>query len=79
LARAHRARAADPEFQTAYRQHRPMVERGIAWLVAQGSRRLRYHGTIKNDTWLHHRTAALNLRRMLTVGLNRQNGTWAMA
>ncbi len=56
-----------------------MVERGIAWLVAQGSRRLRYHGTIKNDTWLHHRTAALNLRRMLTVGLNRQNGTWAMA
>jgi len=79
LARKHRVRAADPEFQAVYRQHRPMVERSIAWLVAGRNRRLRYRGTIKNNAWLHHRTAALNLRRMLILGLNRQNGTWAIA
>ncbi len=79
LARAHRARAADPEFQTVYRQHRPMVERSIAWLVARRNRRLRYRGVIKNDAWLHHRTAALNLRRLLALGLHRDNGIWAIA
>jgi len=79
LARAHRARAADPEFQALYRQHRPMVERSIAWLVTHGNRRLRYRGMIKNDAWLHHRTAALNLRRMLTLGLHRRGGAWVIA
>jgi len=79
LARAHRVQAADPGFQAVYRQHRPMVERSIAWLVAHGNRRLRYRGTAKNDAWLHHRTAALNLRRMLVLGLHRQSGTWAIA
>jgi hypothetical protein len=79
LARAHRVRAAEPEFQAVYRQHRPMVERSIAWLVAGRNRRLRYRGTIKNNAWLHHRTAALNLRRMLILGLHRQDGSWAIA
>jgi hypothetical protein len=79
LQRAHRQRAADPEFQAVYRQHRPMVERGIAWLVAGRNRRLRYRGVTKNNAWLHHRTAALNLRRMLILGLHRQDGTWAIA
>jgi len=79
LARAHRVRAADPGFQAVYRQHRPMVERSIAWLVGGGNRRLRYRGTVKNNAWLHHRTAALNLRRMLVLGLHRQSGTWAIA
>ena len=79
LARAHRARAAGPDFQASYKQHRPMVERSIAWLVARRSRRLRYRGTIKNNVWLHHRTAALNLRRLLALGLHRANGSWAIA
>ncbi len=79
LARAHRVRAADPQFQAVYRQHRPMVERSIAWLVAHDNRRLRYRGTIKNDAWLHHRTAALNLRRTLTLGLHRHHGAWVIA
>lgn len=79
LQRAHRQRARDPEFQATYRQHRPMVERSIAWLVGNRNRRLRYRGTIKNDAWLHHRTAALNLRRMLALGLNRQHGAWVVA
>jgi len=32
LTRAHRRRATDPAFGALYRQHRPMVERTIAWL-----------------------------------------------
>src|SRR3954453_23282271 len=79
LQRAHRAHAHDPEFQALYRQHRPMVERAIAWLVAGRNRRLRFHGTRRNDLWLHHRVAALNLRRLLTLGLTRSDETWAVS
>jgi hypothetical protein len=78
LQRAHRARAEDPEFQAVYREHRPMVERSISWLVAGRNRRLRFRGTRRNDLWLHHRVAALNLRRLLTLGLTRSGGGWAM-
>jgi hypothetical protein len=78
LQRAHRQRAKDPLSQATYRQHRPMVERSIAWLVAGGNRKLRYRGVTKNDAWLHTRTAALNLRRLLTLGLTRYDGTWAL-
>lgn len=79
LLRMHRARATDPGFQAVYRQHRPMVERSISWLVAGGNRRLRFRGTRRNDLWLHHRVAALNLRRLLALGLTRTTGTWAVA
>lgn len=79
LQRAHRQRANDPEFQTVYRQHRPMVERSIAWLVAGGNRRLRFRGTALNDLWLHHRVAGLNLRRLDALGLTRTAGAWAIA
>jgi hypothetical protein len=78
LQREHRRRAADEGFQAVYRQHRPMVERSIAWLV-RGARRVPYRGVEKNNTWLHHRTAALNLRRLLTMGLAIDNGTWTLA
>jgi IS5 family transposase len=79
LQREHRQRAQDPSWQDDYRQHRPMVERSIAWLVAGGNRRLRYRGVEKNNAWLHTRTAALNLRKLLNLGLIRQEGTWALA
>ena len=78
LSRAHRRRAADPTFQALYRQHRPMAERSIAWLT-RGNRRLRYRGTAKNNTWLHTRAAALNLRRLLALGLHHDQTTWALA
>jgi len=78
LMREHRQRAADESFQAVYRQHRPMVERSIAWL-ARGARRVRYRGVEKNNNWLHHRVAGLNLRRLLAMGLTDQNGTWVMA
>jgi hypothetical protein len=77
LLRAARRQAQTVEFQTVYRRHRPMVERSIAWLV-RGNRRLRYHSVIKNDHWLHHRAAAINLRRLLTLGLARNTASWAL-
>lgn len=78
LQRAHRARATDEGFQAIYRQHRPMVERSIAWLT-RGARRVPYRGIEKNNDWLHHRVAALNLRRLIAMGLTVENGTWALA
>ena len=78
LQREHRQRAQDPDFQAVYRQHRPMVERSIAWLT-RGARRVPYRGVAKNDAWLHHRAAGLNLRRLLNLGLTHQHGTWAIA
>ena len=77
LLRAHRVRAADPDFQATYRRHRPMVERSIAW-ITRGHRRVPYRGVIKNDAWLHLRVAAINLRRLLTLGLTGSNGQWAL-
>lgn len=77
LMREHRQRAADPGFQHTYRTQRPMVERSIAWLT-RGARRVPYRGIEKNDNWLHHRVAGLNLRRLLTMGLTVENGTWVL-
>ena len=79
LQRQHRQRAKDPQWQATYRQHRPMVERSIAWLVAAGNRKVRYRGVTKNNAWLHNRTAALNLRRLVKLGLIRHDGAWALA
>jgi hypothetical protein len=39
---AARRRAEEPDFIATYRQWRPMVERSIAWLVADNHRRVRY-------------------------------------
>jgi IS5 family transposase len=78
LQRAARNQARDPDWQAEYRQHRPMVERSIAWLT-RNNRKVRYRGIIKNDRWLHHRAAALNLRRLLAMGLTHSGTTWAIA
>lgn len=78
LQREHRQRATDDGFQAAYRQHRPMVERTIAWLV-RGNRKVPYRGATKNNDWLHHRAAALNLRRLLNLGLSLEDNGWAIA
>jgi IS5 family transposase len=44
-----------------------MVERSIAWLVANGHRRVRYRGLARNQLGLLLRVAAVNLRRLLTM------------
>jgi IS5 family transposase len=78
LTRAHRRRATDPAFQALYRQHRPMVERTIAWLVFRGHRKVRYRGVERNHQWLATRLAALNLRRLVNLGLRHTTTGWAI-
>ncbi len=73
-----RRRAATPAFQASYRRWRPMVERSIAWLVAGGNRRVRYRGLARNQLGLSLRVAAINLRRLVTMGLD-HNGAWILA
>ena len=76
--RAPPAQAATPAFATEYRQWRPMVERSISWLVARGHRRVRFRGIVRNDQGLGLHVAAVNLRRLVNLGLD-HNGTWIIA
>jgi len=66
-------------FQQSYRRWRPMVERSIAWLVADGCRRVAYRGIGRNDLWWSLRVAAVNLRRLLVLGLARHDDAWVLA
>jgi hypothetical protein len=82
LLRAARADwAAGPELREDYMAHRPHVERAIAQVATWRGRRLklRYRGTAKNNAWLKRRTAAANLRTLLSLGLARRDGAWALA
>ena len=65
----------DGDFAEDYRKWRPMVERSIAWLVADNHRRVRFRGVEKNHLGLSLRIAAINLRRLINLGLS-HNGTW---
>jgi hypothetical protein len=76
--RAARRRAMTRRFQESYRRWRPMVERSLAWLVADGCRRVPYRGIGRNDLWWSVRVAAVNLRRLLVLGLARQDGAWVL-
>jgi IS5 family transposase len=67
----------DPLVQALYRQHRPMVERTLAWLTRHG-RRVAYRGADRNRIWLAHRAAAINLQRLINLGLSNDNG-WTLA
>ncbi|MEY9934512.1 hypothetical protein ABH926_009180 [Catenulispora sp. GP43] len=81
LLRAARAAwSTDPDLTAAYRVDRPQVERAIARVATRGGRRLklRYHGTFKNNAWLHLRGAAINLR-LLNLGLTEHAGHWALS
>lgn len=77
LVEARRAWAAG-EYTDDYRQHRPMVERSIAWLVGRHHRRLRYRGVQANQAQLALRVAAINLRRLINLGLDHTGTTWAL-
>ena len=79
LAAARRA-GTGPAWKEEYRRWRPPVERAIAWLAARGSRRVPYRGIPGNNAWLANRAAALNLRRLINLGLTRTaDGNWALA
>jgi hypothetical protein len=78
LAAARRQGETD-EFQRTYKQWRPLVERSLAWLVRKGHRRVAYRGIDRNRIWLSHRVAAVNLRRLLNLGLTKTPVGWAVA
>jgi IS5 family transposase len=61
-----------------YRKYRPMVERSIAWLVANGHRRVRYRGADRNRIALSTRAAVLNLRRLVNLGLTHNPNGWVL-
>ena len=67
------------DFAADYRRWRPMVEQSIAWLVARGHRRVRYRGIERNQLGLSHRVAAINLRRLINLGLTRDGPTWSLS
>ena len=73
-----RRRAQTEEFQHSYRQWRPMVERSIAWLTTHGHRKVRYRGRARNQMWWATRCAAINLKRLLTLGLVQTPAGWAI-
>ena len=81
LRAARRDWADHADLRVTSRQHRPMVERSIAWLIGPKGRcrKLRYRGVPANDWWLHTRMAALNLRRLTTLGLTRTGSSWTLA
>jgi hypothetical protein len=56
-----------------------MVERTIAWLVIRGHRKVPYRGVARNQLWLTTRLAALNLRRLINLGLHHRADGWAVA
>ena len=78
LLAAARAQATTDEFDDVYRRWRPMVERTLAWLTRGSNRKLPYRGVHRNQLWWAHRCAAVNLQRLLTIGLNpTADGGWA--
>jgi IS5 family transposase len=66
------------DFAADYRRWRPMVERSISWLIAHGHRRVRYRGVERNQHGLAVRVAAINLRRLVNLGLTRGPTGWAL-
>ena len=81
LRAARRDWAARPGPREDYRKYRPNIERAISQVASRGGRRLklRYLGTARNNAWLKNRTAALNLRNLLSRGLARESGAWVLA
>jgi hypothetical protein len=81
LRQARRDWATREDLREVYRRHRPMVERSIAWLIGPKGRcrKLRYRGVAANDWWLHNRMAALNLRRLINLGLTAGSTGWAIS
>ena len=75
---ANRARFAEPATAAAYRRHRPLVERSIAWLTHRKARRVPYRGVAANQLWLTNRAAAVNLVRLANLGTTFTNGAFTL-
>ena len=70
----------NPGLRERYRRHRPNIERVVSQIANRGGRRLklRYRGTTRNNAWLKRRTAALNLRNLITRSLTHTAAGWAL-
>jgi hypothetical protein len=80
LLAAARRQATTAAFQDEYRRYRPMVERTLAWLTRGVCRKVRYRGVNRNQLWWSHRCAAVNLARLITLGLTTTpEGGWTVA
>lgn len=75
---AARQQFKDADVIAKYKRWRPPVERAIAWLTAKGNRRVRYRGVTKNTTALRLRVGAINLRRLINLGLYRVEDVWCV-
>ena len=73
-----RQRWKHPKTISHYHRHRPTVKRLIAHLVANGHRKLKYRGIPPNRQQLHTRVAAINLRRLINLGLHHTPTGWAI-
>ena len=56
-----------------------MGERATSFVVARGHRRVRYRGVARNQAGLSIRVAAINLRRLVNLGLDHHDGRWNLA
>ena len=74
-----RRQATTREFWDTYTTLRPMGERSIAWLVRGAARKVRYRRLERNQHWLLLRVAAVNLKRLLALGLTRTDTGWTLA
>jgi hypothetical protein len=78
LLAAARVTATTEEFETTYRNLRPMVERTLAWLVRKNARKVRYRGIERNKLFLSHRAAAVNLTRLVNLGVSHDGTNWVI-
>ena len=78
LRAANKARWAQDETKTIYRRYRPPVERSIAWLTRGKARRVPYRGTKRNQQWFTTRTAAINLQRLINLGVAHTTSGWTL-
>jgi len=76
-----KARQRDPDWQLAYRTHRPIVERKISHFTRRpwGGRKARCRGQARILTDVLIRAGAINLARLATLGLRHGPGGWAIA
>jgi len=70
LLQAARMTATTTEFDEIYRTYRPMIERTIAWFVRASARKVRYRGVERNRLFVSHRSAAVNLTRLVNLGIS---------
>ena len=75
---ANKLRWTQDETQHIYRNYRPPVERTIAWLTRGKARRVPYRGLERNRQWLTTRAAAINLQRLINLGLTHTPGGWTL-